>query len=352
MPARNDPAASASRARRLAEGAGLRGKRDIAAAVRALGIGGSDTIPVGDDCAAIPDGDGWLLFACEGFLNEFVAAEPDFAGWSGIMVNLSDIAAMGGRPIAVVDALWARGEDEAAPIMAGLRRASSAYQVPIVGGHTNLRNAADQLCVAVLGRARRLLTSFDAEPGDRLVAAIDLRGRWHEPLPFFDAASDAPPERLRAGLAILPEIAEAGLARAAKDISQGGVVGTLLMLLECSGVGALIDPEAVPRPPDTDLDRWLGAFPSFGFLIAAKPGDTDEILRRFEAAGIAAAVFGEVDATRRLAIRDGSVIEAVRDLTGEPLIGCAPDAEPLPLPMPGATSFAPRAQGAIAPGAA
>jgi hypothetical protein len=312
-------------AERLAEGLGLRGKRDIAAAVSALGIGGADAVAVGDDCAAIPDGDGWLLLACEGFLNEFVAAEPDFAGWSGIMVNLSDIAAMGGRPIAVVDALWARGEAEAAPILAGLKRASSAYGVPIVGGHTNLRNAADQLCVAVLGRANRLLTSFDAEPGDSLIAAIDLDGRWHDPLPFFDAASDAPPERLRAGLAILPEIAEAGLAKAAKDISQGGVVGTLLMLLECSRVGAVIDPDAVPRPAGASLDRWLGAFPSFGFLIAAKPRDAPEILRRFEAAGIAAAVFGVVDETRRLAIREDGALATVRDLLSDPLIGCAPD---------------------------
>ena len=35
---------------------------------------------VGDDCAAIPDGDGYLLLAIEGFINDFVAADPWFAG--------------------------------------------------------------------------------------------------------------------------------------------------------------------------------------------------------------------------------------------------------------------------------
>ncbi|MBC8129761.1 MAG: sll0787 family AIR synthase-like protein [Rhizobiaceae bacterium] len=308
----------------LAAAPGIVGKRDIAAAVGKLGIGGSDAVRVGDDCAAIPDGDGYLLFACEGFLNEFVTAEPFFAGWSGIMVNLSDIAAMGGRAIAVVDALWARSEIAATPILAGLRQASAAYGVPIVGGHTNLRNSADQLSVAVLGRATQLLTSFDAAPGDALIAAIDLRGRYHDPLPFWDAASGAAAERLRGDLSLLPEIAEAGLSKAAKDISQGGVIGTLLMLLECSGVGAVIDPLAVPRPDGAEIGRWLGAFPSFGFLLSAPPENVAPILARFHERGIAAAEIGRVDASRRLCVLEHGGPSLVWDLAVSPLIGCAP----------------------------
>ena len=91
---------------------GMAHKADIADVVGQLGVGGQ-AIRVGDDCAAIPDGDGWLLFAIEGFVNDFVEAEPRFAGYCGVMVNLSDIAAMGGRPLAVVDAVWARSGDDA-----------------------------------------------------------------------------------------------------------------------------------------------------------------------------------------------------------------------------------------------
>ena len=53
---------------------------------------------LGDDCAAIRDGDGWLLLAAEGMLPSFVADDPWFAGYSAVMVNLSDVSAMGGRP--------------------------------------------------------------------------------------------------------------------------------------------------------------------------------------------------------------------------------------------------------------
>src|SRR5271157_4262583 len=78
----------------LRESRGVAAKRDIAAAVARLGVSGEFPVPVGDDCAAIPDGDGFLLLAIEGFMNEFVAGDPWFAGWCGVMVNLSDIAAM------------------------------------------------------------------------------------------------------------------------------------------------------------------------------------------------------------------------------------------------------------------
>ncbi len=163
-------------AREIRDGSALAAKRDIAETVAALGLSASDAIRVGDDCAAIPDGDGFLLLAIEGFLDGFAAAMPWFAGWCGVMVNLSDIAAMGGRPLAVVDALWSDGTDAARPVLDGLRDAARVYGVPIVGGHTSVRAASRQLAVAVLGRADRLLTSFDARPGYVLVAALDLAG--------------------------------------------------------------------------------------------------------------------------------------------------------------------------------
>ncbi|WP_341850688.1 MULTISPECIES: AIR synthase related protein [unclassified Methylobacterium] len=59
-------------------------------------------VPVGDDCAAIPVGDGHLLLAAAGGLDGVVASDPYFAGYCGVMGNLGDVAAMDGRPLAVV----------------------------------------------------------------------------------------------------------------------------------------------------------------------------------------------------------------------------------------------------------
>jgi AIR synthase-related protein len=305
----------------LRAGRGLAAKRDIAAVAARLGLSGAGAVPVGDDCAAIVDGDGFLLLAIEGFINEFVSQDPWFAGWCGLMVNISDIAAMGGRPLAVVDAVWAAGEENAAPILTGMLAASQAFEVPIVGGHTNTRCDRGQLSVAILGRARRLLTSFDANPGDQLVAAIDLRGRYREPFSNWEAATSAPAARLRDDIELLPTIAEAGLATAGKDISQGGVIGTAIMLAECSGVGAVIDVMRIPRPDGVSLERWLQTFPSFGYLLAVPPANVTTVVACFSARGIAAANVGAITSDRHVEITDGRARERVWDLSEAPLTG-------------------------------
>jgi AIR synthase-related protein len=308
---------------------GLAHKRDIDAVMRTLGnqpqlAQAGDAIAVGDDSAAIPDGDGYLLFAIEGFINEFVEKEPWFAGYCGVMVNVSDIYAMGGRPLAVVDALWSRDGDAAQPILDGMAAASRIYEVPIVGGHSNRRNDREQLSVAILGRAKKLLTSFDARPGEHLVAAIDLRGRFHDPYAYWDASTGSPAERLRADLELLPALAEDGLCKAGKDISMAGVLGTLLMLLECSGVGASIDPDLIPRPAGIPLQRWLAAFPSFGFLLSVPEENLAEVLSRFSERGITCASIGIADASRIAKLSRGGLSETLWDFNVEPLIGCGP----------------------------
>ncbi|KZS49245.1 hypothetical protein CO663_16255 [Rhizobium anhuiense] len=306
-------------AAKLSTSGGIAAKQDIGTIAARLGLQGQQ-IAVGDDCAALPDGDGHLLFAIEGFMNEFVAADPWFAGWCGVMVNISDVVAMGGRPIAVVDAVWADGEAGATLVLDGMRAASSAFGVPIVGGHTNMRTERGQLSVAILGRAKTLLTSFDARPGDVLVAAIDHRGRYREPFNNWEAATDAAPARLRVDLELLPEIAEAGLALSAKDISQGGIIGTAIMLAECSHVGIDIDVAAIPLPAGVALDRWLVTFPSFGYLLSVAPEHAADVVTRFTARGISAAVIGAVVAGAEVALVDGETRAVVRNHAETPLL--------------------------------
>jgi AIR synthase-related protein len=316
-----EAAALASLAELLRASRGIAAKHDIGGVAARLGLAGRRDVAVGDDCAAIPDGDGYLLFAIEGFMNEFVAGDPWFAGWCGVMVNISDVAAMGGRPIAVVDAVWANGEAEAEPVLAGMQAAAEAFGVPIVGGHTNVRTDRGQLSVAILGRASKLLTSFDARPGDRLIAAVDLRGRYREPFSNWEGATDAPAARLRGDLELLPQIAEAGLSGAAKDISQGGIVGTAIMLAECSGVGIDIDVTEVETPPGVPLERWLMTFPSFGYLLSVPTADVAETVGRFAARGISASAIGTVTTGSEVAITAGGAREVIRNHAAKPLLG-------------------------------
>ena len=166
-------------------------KQDIQTAAETLGQyaqGSSEPIRIGDDCAAIADGDGYLLLAAEGIWPQLVRQDPWFAGWCSVMVNVSDVAAMGGVPIAVVDAVWSTSVEESEPLWAGMKAAAQAYGVPIVGGHTNCHSPYAGLAVSILGRARRLITSFDARPGDVLVMVVNMAGEYYGDYPFWNAA--------------------------------------------------------------------------------------------------------------------------------------------------------------------
>ena len=59
---------------------------------------------------------------------------------------------------------------------------------------------------------------------------------------------------------------------AAKDVSMAGVVGTLGMLAEASGCGAVLDVAAVPRPAAASVGDWLTCFPGFAMLTADVAG--------------------------------------------------------------------------------
>jgi AIR synthase-related protein len=311
----------------LRQSRGFAHKRDIAAVSAALSRGlpenwrgAGQATAVGDDCAALPDGDGYLLLAIEGFVEDFIQRMPWFAGYCGVMVNVSDIYAMGGRPLAVVDALWSRGMDPADEVLQGMAAAAQAYGTPIVGGHSNTRSERGQLAVAILGRARRLISSFTARPGDQLIMAIDLRGAYEEPFSYWNASTPAPGERLRGDLEILPQLAELGLCDAGKDISMAGAIGTALMLLECSCKGATIDLEAIPRPAGVALDRWLTSFPSFGFVLSVRPHSVQQVLQRFRQRGIDAAACGTVHAEPSVSLSFGGATEAFWHLDEEPFM--------------------------------
>lgn len=305
----------------LRQSLGILHKQDIQYTGKALNLLDHPNIRLGDDCAAIPDGDRYLLLAAEGLLPAFVESDPWFAGWCAVMVNVSDIYAMGGRPTAIVDTIWSPDPQTAEPLFSGMKAAASAYQVPIVGGHTNHRSDYTALSVAILGQATHLLTSFDAQPGDQLIMAVDLRGVAHPNYPFWNAATDADPVRLRGDLEILPTLTEAGLCKAGKDISMGGVIGTLLMLLETAECGAIVQLEKIPAPPNVPLEQWLLNFPSYGFLLSVPSIHTQEVQQHFQQRNLSSVIIGEINDSSKLHLQRQQETILFWDFTQKPLTG-------------------------------
>ncbi len=293
---------------------GLRGKRALSLVRGLPGLDG------GDDAALVPHGDGFLVLCAEAIDPVFLQADPFAAGVAALVTNVSDVRAMGGRPLAIVDTLVSPDEEHAQRVLAGLAWAAERFAVPVVGGHLTLGHPP-ALSAACTGSVRRPLRASQARPGDVLLAAFCLEGRYRGDAPVFTSVRDRTPAQLRDDGEALVEVAEGGLCHAARDISMPGVVGSLLQLIELAGCGATLDLERLPRPQDVPLERWLTTFPSFGFLLAADPDTSAAACAVFTRRGLACGACGTFDAEQRLRLVAGRAESTVWDLALEPVTG-------------------------------
>jgi uncharacterized protein len=290
----------------------LAAKRDLAL-VRRLGA------PVdGDDGAAIAYGDEYLIVCGEAIHPTFVRENPRAAGAAAVITNVSDVRAMGGRPVGLVDMLVSPDRAHAEAILDGLGWAAGLLGVDVVGGHLTIGHEPS-LSASCAGIARRPLRAANARPGDELLAAFCIEGRYTESTPFFSSLRDRAPQALRDDGEALVEVAESGAVHAARDVSMPGVAGSLLQLLEIARCGATLELERIPRPEGVSVERWLETFPSFGFLLVAPPGAAAEAAEPFSARGLACAPCGRLDDSGVLRLAAAGDSTALWDLNVEPL---------------------------------
>ncbi|MGW2523033.1 MSMEG_0567/sll0787 family protein [Streptomyces sp. NPDC001617] len=258
---------------------------------------------VGDDGAPVPGTD--LIAACDAIVPSMVERDPEWAGWCSVLVNVNDLAAMGASPVGLLDAVGARDEAHAQRIFAGLAQAAEAYGVPVLGGHTQLGVPA-ALSVTALGRTDRPVAGGGGRPGHAVRLTADLGGGWRRGYGGrqWDSSSHRRTDELRAMTRAV------GVARpaAAKDVSMAGIAGTLGMLAEASGCGAVLDVAAVPRPRTATTGDWFTCFPGFAMLTTDEPGAPP-----LPAGPATGAVCGELTDGEGVGLRwpDGEITEAV-----------------------------------------
>jgi putative N-acetyltransferase (TIGR04045 family) len=258
----------------------------------------------GDDGAPVPGTD--VVAACDAIVPSMVERDPQWAGWCSVLVNVNDLAAMGAVPAGLLDAVGARDASFAARILAGLRQAATAYDVPVLGGHTQLGVPA-ALSVTALGRTADPVPGGGGRPGHRIRITADLGGGWRPGYRGrqWDSTTTRRTPELRA---MLTSVA-AGRPAAAKDVSMAGIAGTLGMLAEASGCAAVLDVAQVPRPDAATAGDWLSCFPGFAMITTAAP-DED---RPLPAGPAASAGCGELRAGRGVTLRwpDGECTEVI-----------------------------------------
>jgi thiamine-monophosphate kinase len=220
-------------------------------------------------------------------------ASPRQVGRKAMAVNLSDIAAMAGVPVAAVVSVGLPrrgGRHLAEELYLGLREMADAFDTAIVGGDTNSWDGPLVINVALFGEPgpRGIVRRSGARVGDLLLVTGPLGGS------ILGKHLDFTP-RIREGLAL----AAADL-HAMMDISDG-LAGDVAKLCAESGCGAELWADAIPisaaarsmADAKTPLAHALGDGEDFELVFAVAPEEGRSLLARQPIAGITLAIIGE-----------------------------------------------------------
>jgi thiamine-monophosphate kinase len=253
----------------------------------------------GDDTAALRWGAGPPCLVTTDMLQDgtdFVLAEvgPRRVGRKAMAVNLSDIAAMAGRPVAAVVSValpHAGGRALAEELYLGLREVADEFDTPIVGGDTNSWDGPLVISVTVLGEPgpRGIVTRSGAKVGDLLVLTGPVGGS------IKGKHLDFTP-RVREAL----HLASVAEPHAMIDLSDGLAADVAKLCAE-SHCGAVLWAEAVPLTAEarqmgdgkSALEHGLGDGEDFELAFAIAPAAGRELLSTQPVPGITLTAVGE-----------------------------------------------------------
>lgn len=292
-------------------------------------ISGNVHLAFGDDAAAIDIGNDLLmLMATDGIWGSLMDINPWWSGYCSVLVNVNDIAAMGGIPMGMTNVLSSSNTEITEQIMDGINEGVKKFGVPMVGGHTHPDTPYEALDVAISGIVGKddVLPSCGAKPDDNVIVAIDLDGSVYPGTEInWDTTSDKSPQYVQDQIKVMNTIAKKHLVNACKDISNPGIVGTLGMLLEASNMGADIELESIPKPEGMDWISWFKMYPGSAFVLTASEENTDELISMLDKKHINANTIGKVTDNHKLSMSCKNDKKTVFDFNSEIIMGFSED---------------------------
>lgn len=213
-------------------------------------------------------------------------AAAELVGYRSLAVSVSDLAAMGARPVAAVVSLTAQRltKDWARAFARGIAEAARAFRTPIVGG--NLARGDANICVAVHGSLPQgeSLTRAGASAGDDLYVTGQIGGAGlalSAGLLKGQSLSEVEPRSAQARYWLpQPRLAIGqrlrGVASAAIDISDG-LASDVVHICEASGIGCDIDLGDVPAFPGSDPATAVCSGDDYELAFTAAPTHADVI---------------------------------------------------------------------------
>ncbi|HME53530.1 MAG TPA: AIR synthase related protein [Candidatus Lokiarchaeia archaeon] len=231
---------------------------------------------IGEDAAALhfPGESKLVLIATDMISADFVAKAPFSAGYSAIVVCIDDIFACGGMPLTTAIDMQASTTERLQDVIKGAKRAAEQFGISITRGHTALKPGCDAVASTAIGwiDQEQYISAGGALPGDALVIIWDADGKRSRNGPYWDTITFKDSAEVLQRRAVMNELARDNLLHASKDISDAGIIGTALMMLNYSRAGCEIDADKLKiafNVQDFDELAWFStAYLTTGFLVA------------------------------------------------------------------------------------
>jgi thiamine-monophosphate kinase len=283
---------------------------------------GAVKLGIGDDCALLEAGHTEEIAVTSDMLvcgrHFFVDANPEWLGWKALAVNLSDLAAMGAKPIGftLALALPESNPNWLAAFSKGLFAIARKYACPLIGGDTTAGPL--NICITALGAIpkEKAIRRSGALVGDDIWvsgtvgdARLTLAALRHEitlsndELEQIQVRMHQPTPRVNLGIALR------GIANSALDISDG-LLGDLRHILKQSEKDAEIFLDRIPK--SVTLAKQSQAIQN---QFAASGGDDYELC--FTASTCKRDVIARISASLNLSLTQIGNIKPMHDLTPE-----------------------------------
>lgn len=276
---------------------------DIAKMFGALPHNGFE--PIGDDCTVLPMGDEALVMTTDMLIEDIHflrgVSSPEEIGEKSLLVNISDVAAMGAKPIATLLSIAlpesAQGEWSEA-FMRGYYEASKREGVALVGGDTTAAKDKIAINVVAIGRApmSNIKRRSEAKVGDAICVTgkLGISSKGLVDIMFGDLNTEAAKAHRRgqartAEGALLGSMSE---VHAMMDISDG-IASDIKHIMELSGVGAKIFMEQIPT--DYDIRYATTGGEDYELLLTVDKERYEEVAKAlYEATGTTLTKIGEI----------------------------------------------------------
>jgi selenophosphate synthetase-related protein len=279
-------------------------------------------LDIGQDSAAVNnDNDMLTLITTDRIKTSYIESFPLGAGFSSILVGVDDIYACGGKPLAASIIISFKDHILGQKMIDGICKGSKLFKVPIVRGHTNITEF-NELSSTVIGEMKKdeFISSTNAQDEDKIILAVDFDGKVGRASKLhWDTVTYKSSEEVLNKRRAMNEIAKLRIVNSAKDVSNGGIFGTILQLINYSKVGANISVDKIEIPQllkkkKYTLETYIKMFLTTSYILTAQQEYCEEIIKIFKNHGLTAILIGEIITKNVLKINDGTDFIEVMDL--------------------------------------